>query len=242
MKRPISVLILEKSEVFSRYLTLLLRQMGLKSLSVREPEAAKSVLLRGFSDVLIIGDLKYPELPHVIVKDLANCIVDNSIPIIVVSNCADLDEKKACYDAGCHAYLTKPIQPKMLHDALYAGVKPLKERRKNLRSKVDLSAEITIQNQQSKTYDILNLSKGGCFISSSQIVPTGTKITLNVLIAEEQIYLSGTVLYNLTSDKGSGIEGFGVLFHHVKKIDADIIEQYLERVLNQENLLTEESK
>ena len=224
MKRPISVLILEKSEVFSRYLTLLLRQMGLKSLSVREPEAAKSVLLRGFSDVLIIGDLKYPELPHVIVKDLANCIVDNSIPIIVVSNCADLDEKKACYDAGCHAYLTKPIQPKMLHDALYAGVKPLKERRKNLRSKVDLSAEITIQNQQSKTYDILNLSKGGC------------------LIAEEQIYLAGTVLYNLTSDKGSGIEGFGVLFHHVKKIDADIIEQYLERVLNQENLLTEESK
>ena len=242
MKSPISVLIVDQSEVFTRYLTLLLQKMGLKSLSVREPEAAKSVLSRGFSDVLIIGDLKSPEHPHVIVKDLANCIVDNSIPIIVISFRPDLDEKKACYDAGCHAYLTKPIQPKLLHDALYNKVFPFKERRKSLRSKVDLKAEFSVDKQQSETLDLVSLSKKGCLISSPRSLTTGTKVKLILSLAKLQIPVSGTVLYTLTSKKEADDVSLGVLFHNVNQIHADMIEQYLEMILDQENLLSKASK
>jgi DNA-binding response OmpR family regulator len=241
MKSPVSVLVLEKSQVFSKYLALLLQRMGLKSLWVSELEAAKTVLARGFSDVLIIGDQNGPKPLHVIVQDLASCIIDNSIPIIVVSTCADPDEQKACYEAGCQFYLTKPIQPKLLHDALYARVAPVNERRNNLRSKVDLTAEVIIDNQPSHTYDVLSLSKGGCLISSPRIVPTGTKVRLALYIAERQILLSGTVLYTLTNIKGS-TAAFGVLFHHVNQMQADMIEQYLEKILDQGNLVATTSE
>ena len=242
MKNPISVLVLEQSQVFSRYLALLLQSMGLKSLCVREAEAAKTVLSRGFSDVLIIGDQNGSKQAHVAVQDLANCITDNSTPIIVVSSCADQDEKKACFDAGCHAYLTKPIQPKLLHDALYRSVVPLNERRKHLRSKVDLKAEITFDKQQSETLDLVSLSKGGCLISSPRIVRTGSKVTMALSLANLQIPLAGTVLYTLTNVKGNDDVALGVLFHNVSQIHADMIEQYLEMMLDQESLLTKESR
>lgn len=242
MKSPVSVLVIEKSQVFSRYLALLLQRMGLKSLQVSELEAAKTVLARGFSDALIIGDQNGSMPTHVIVQDLANCIIDNSIPIIVVSSCADPEEKKACYEAGCQDYLTKPIQPRLLHDALYARVAPVNERRKNLRSKVNLTAEVTIEAQQSHTHDVLTLSKGGCLISSPRFMPTGTKMTLTLFLANLQIPLSGTVLYTLTNVKGSNSAAFGVLFHHISQIYADMIEQFLEKILDRENLVAMTSK
>jgi CheY-like chemotaxis protein len=216
--------------------------MGLKSLQVSELEAAKKVLARGFSDILIIGDQDGSKPTHVIIQDLANCIIDNSIPIIVVSSCADQEVQKACYEAGCQDYLTKPIQPKLLHDALYSRVAPVNERRKNLRSKVDLTAEVAIDNRQSHTHDVLNLSKGGCLISSPCFVPTGTKVTLTLFLADLQTPLSGTVLYTLTHSKDRDTTAFGVLFHHVNQIHADMIEQYLERILDQGNLLAKASK
>ena len=242
MKNPISVLVLEQSQVFSRYLALLLQSMGLKSLCVREPEAAKTVLSRNFSDVLIVGDGNGSQQTHAIVQDLSNCITDNSIPIIVVSSCADQDAQKECFEAGCHAYLTKPIQPKLLHDALYNKVFPFKERRKSLRSKVDLKAEFSVDKQQSETLDLVSLSKNGCLISSQRIVTTGTKVKLILSLAKLQIPVSGTVLYTLTRKKGSDYISLGVLFHNVNQIHADMIEQYLEMILDQENLLSKASK
>jgi DNA-binding response OmpR family regulator len=237
MKSPVSVLVLEKSQVFSSYLALLLQSMGLKSLRCNELEATKTALARGFSDVLIIGDQNGAKPVHVIVQELANCISDNSIPIIVVSTCADPVEQKACYEAGCQDYLTKPIRPKQLHDALYARVTPVSKRRKNLRSNVNLTAEVTIDNLEPQKHGVLTLSKGGGLISSPRIMPTGTKVNLTLFLEENQIPLSGTVLYTLLNVKGSNTAAFGVLFHHVSQIHADMIEQYLEKILAQGSLV-----
>ncbi len=232
MKSPISVLILEKSQTFSMYLTLLLQRMGLKSLRVNEFEAAKSVLSRGFTDILIVGDQEGSRPVHAIVQDLANCIIDNSIPIIVVSTCNDPDEQKACYDAGCQSYLSKPIQPKQLHEALYARVTPDMERRKNLRCNVDLTAEVAINSQQPRTHDVLALSKGGALISSPQSLPTGTGIEMVLILDGLKIPLSGSVIYNLTDVKESDLQAFCVLFHQVSQSHADMIDQYLEKLLD----------
>ena len=173
---------------------------------------------------------------------MSNCIIDNSIPIIVISSCADQAAQQECFEAGCHAYLTKPIQPKLLHDALYSKVIPLKERRKYLRSRVDLKAEFSIEKQQSETLDLVSLSKKGCLFSSPRIVTTGTKVTITLSLANLQIPLAGTVLYTLTSNKESDYVSLGVLFHNVKQIHADMIEQYLEMILDQKNLLSKASK
>jgi CheY-like chemotaxis protein len=232
MKSPISVLILEKSQTFSMYLTLLLQRMGLKSLRVNEIEAAKSVLSRGFTDILIVGDQEGPRPTHAIVQDLADCIIDDSIPIIVVSTATDPVERQACYDAGCQDYLFKPIQPKQLHDALYARVTPDIERRKNLRCNVDLTAEVAIDSQQPRTHDVLALSKGGALISTPQSLPTGTGIEMVLILDGLKVPLSGTVLYNVTDVKESDLQAFCVLFHQTSQSHAEKIDQYLGKILD----------
>jgi CheY-like chemotaxis protein len=192
--------------------------------------------------VLILGDQNGSKKTHATVQDLSNCITDNSIPIIVVSSCSDQDVQKQCFEAGCHAYLTKPIQPKLLHDALYSKVVPIKERRKYLRSSVDLKAEFSIDKQHSEILDLVSLSKRGCLISSPRIVTTGTKVKIKLSLANLKIPLTGTVLYTLTNNKESGYVSLGVLFHNVNQIHADMIEQYLETILAQDNLLKKISK
>jgi CheY-like chemotaxis protein len=62
---------------------------------------------------LIIMDIKLPEMSgydaiRLIKKYQAN------IPIIALTACAMLSQKQQCIDAGCDAYLSKPILPKDL--------------------------------------------------------------------------------------------------------------------------------
>lgn len=59
---------------------------------------------------LIIMDIKLPELSG---YDAIRLIkkYQPQIPIIALTACAMIEQKRQCYDAGCDAYLTKPILP-----------------------------------------------------------------------------------------------------------------------------------
>ncbi len=242
MKFPNNVLVIDRSQTFSMYLSLLLQRMGLKSMSVNGPGAAKAVLDLGFTDFLIVGDQNGTEPIHVIVRQLAEGIIDNSIPIIVVSTCNDPAEMSACYDAGCQGFLQKPIQPRLLHEALYSGVTPASERRKHLRCEVDLTVDVAIDSQQPQAHKLINLSKGGALISSSRTLPVGTQVDLHIYLDDLQVHLSGIVLYYLpnktlpnNTDRKAG--AFGVLFHQISQSHADMIDSYMEKVFDQCSLL-----
>jgi len=233
MKHPTSVLIIEKSKTFSMYLTLLLQNMGLKALRISEPEMAKTILAKGFTDILIIGDQSESAPTHTIVENLAGAVFDNSIPIIVISSSAEPDEREACFEAGCHDYLLKPVNPRELYDALYSRVIPESERRKNLRCKVNLTAEVSINNQPMQIHKVLNLSKRGALLSSTLTLSTGTEVKLVLHLDDVQISLTGKVLYNLTRIKDSNEQAFGVLFQQSHSSYADMIDQYVQKSLDQ---------
>lgn len=241
MKSRLSVLILEDSQTFSMYLALLLQRMGFKSLRVSRPEAAKFVLTRGFTDLLIVGDQPGPEAPHEIVRELAGCIPPASIPILVISRQNNPAERAACLAAGCSSYLSKPVQPKQLHEALHENTVPPSERRRNLRSTVDMIASVSIEEQPGHPHQVLCLSRRGALISATETLPTGTRVALQLPLGDEQIALAGTVLYNLTNPENRTPRAFGVLFHQVDTPLADQIDAYLEAMLAECRLMTPET-
>jgi CheY-like chemotaxis protein len=55
-------------------------------------------------------DIKLPELSG---YDAIRLIkkYQPEIPIIALTACAMIEQKRQCYDAGCDVYLTKPILP-----------------------------------------------------------------------------------------------------------------------------------
>ncbi len=59
---------------------------------------------------LIIMDIKLPELSG---YDAIRLIkkYQIKIPIIALTACAMIEQKKRCFDVGCDVYLTKPILP-----------------------------------------------------------------------------------------------------------------------------------
>ena len=242
MKSPTSALIIERSPTFSMYLALLLQRMGLKSLRVCELEAAKSYLSRVFTDILIIGD-QYEDKPiHAIVQELASHTSGRPIPIIVISTCADNAVIEACGKAGCQSYLFKPVQPKKLHDALYAKVAPASVQRKNLRSKVELTAEVTIDGQQMQSLQVLTLSKGGMLVSHSTAVPVGTKVSCMMSLDGSQLSVSGKVIYNLSQVEGNDMRAFCIHFELMRSFRVELIDLYLERILDQRYLAPELAK
>ena len=240
MKHPTSALVIESSKTFSMYLHLLLQRMGLKALRVSEPDAAKTVLERGFTDVVIVGDQEGTQRLHTVVKTLIGYMSDNPIPIIAVSKQDNPFERRACYEAGCQAFLLKPVKPKELQDALYARVSPEAERRKNLRSKLDISAEGSINQQEMESLRILSLSSGGALVGYGTAVTIGTEVFLNFPLNDRVLNLAGKVIYNLANYDGKGMHAFGMVFQDVPQNKKDLINQSLERMLEQE-LLSPES-
>jgi CheY-like chemotaxis protein len=231
------VLVVDVSKTFSMYLALLLQRLGFRSLSVREPDAGKIALARGTADFLIIGDQAQAEPPHLVIHKLKESMGSKIIPIIVITHRDDPEERQTCVDAGCQSYLLKPVDPKQLQDSLFDTHIPPEERRKNLRSRVAITAEVAIDGKPKQPHDILSLSGMGALISCSQSIPTETRVTIDIPLDGVTLTVSGTVIYNLDNSVNRGRPAFGVLFQLTNPATADQINSYLEQILKEDRLL-----
>jgi hypothetical protein len=105
-----TVLIVEDDDSSFLYVAELIRSFNCKTLR------SKSGLDSFFQSMnfpipdLIIMDIKLPELSG---YDAIRLIkkYQPEIPIIALTACAMIEQKRQCYDAGCDVYLTKPILP-----------------------------------------------------------------------------------------------------------------------------------
>jgi CheY-like chemotaxis protein len=227
VKSRVSVLVVDKSQIFSMYLALLLNRMGLKSLRVDDYETAREVLSRGIIDVLIVGDQGDLEPVHALIQKLAPCVDKNTVPIIAISKHADPLLEKTCYEAGCHSYLLKPVQPKQLHNAIYAQIMPPSERRMNLRSRVDMVAWYSIDRGVSGSLEIQSLSGGGALISCDRFLPVGTKFSLDLVVDDHAVHLLCRVVYDISNIKNTN-HHYGILFENICRQEFDMIDRYIE--------------
>lgn len=108
------ILIVEDNPQNMRLIEMLLRDKGYTLLKATDGDEALDVALRELPD-LIIMDIHLPKLSGLeVTKKLRETPVSSHIPIIAITAYAMKGDKERVIEAGCDAYVSKPIDTREL--------------------------------------------------------------------------------------------------------------------------------
>ena len=108
------ILIVEDNPSNMRLIELVLKDKGYTLLKATSGEEALDVALRGQPDLTIM-DIQLPKLNGLeAIRRLRQAPVFSHIPIIAVTAYAMKGDKEKVINAGCDAYLSKPINTREL--------------------------------------------------------------------------------------------------------------------------------
>ena len=112
------VLAIEDDPHHSRILGLFLKQMGFEMIAASRASDGLQ-LARESAPAAIIVDLLLPEIDGWdFIETVKSDATLRQIPVIVLSALSAGHAKKRAFDAGCDAYITKPIQMEDLKEWL----------------------------------------------------------------------------------------------------------------------------
>jgi CheY-like chemotaxis protein len=115
MKR---ILIIEDNEDNMYMIKFMLEQNNLNVLSARTGSDGYEIALSEKPD-LILMDIQLPDINGLeVTKRIRSSEIRDSIPIIALSSYAMTGDKQKALDAGCTAYIEKPIDPETFMDSI----------------------------------------------------------------------------------------------------------------------------
>lgn len=113
-----TVLSIEDDPHHSRILSLFLEKLGYEVMAAASASEGLQ-LARQTTPAVIIVDLLLPEVDGWdFIETVKADAALSHIPVIVLSALSSGDAKKRAFDAGCDAYITKPIQLENLQEWL----------------------------------------------------------------------------------------------------------------------------
>jgi len=122
------ILIVEDNQQNMKVVEMTLRPHGYTLLEATNGEEALEIAVRDKPDLIII-DIQLPKVNGLeVTRRLRQMPVFSHIPIIAVTAYAMKGDKEKAIDAGCNAYLTKPINTRELPGVV---AKMLSERKRD---------------------------------------------------------------------------------------------------------------
>ncbi len=111
---PTKILLVEDDESLRQAFRLLLEEFGYQ---VREAGTAAEAL-DAFADdrpALVLLDLGLPDRPGLdVARELKAAPDTRATPVVALTGRVGADERRACLEAGCSAYLPKPVEARTL--------------------------------------------------------------------------------------------------------------------------------
>ncbi|MBA7648762.1 Polar-differentiation response regulator DivK [subsurface metagenome] len=112
------ILIVEDNSLNMRLIEMTLRSKGYRLLTATDGEEALDMATRKKPD-LIIMDIYLPKVSGLeVIKRLRQMPAFNHVPIIAVTAHAMKGDKEKIIEAGCDAYLPKPINTRQLPEVV----------------------------------------------------------------------------------------------------------------------------
>jgi CheY-like chemotaxis protein len=244
--RQKSILIIDDSEVFLAYLSLMLYRMGYdKIVPASNGVDALRIIKLLLPDVILL-DIMMPQMDGV--KTLKHIKEDEEtahIPVIMLTTIADMEYYKECTALGCYDYLTKPVKVTALNKTLnscitYTGGK----QRKYLRTIYEKKIALTYQGETREHYAV-SLSEGGIYVRRVMPLPIGTEVDVSLPLQDNKtLHLKGSVIYvkSISGDIFKIVPGMAIEFKALSLDDITMLRQHIIELLTSDILDEQEEQ
>ena len=213
-KRPIAVIV-DDSQPFLMYLSLLLSRMNLEVLSFTDVLEAIEVSRVTPPNVMIL-DLVMPEINGLdALRSIRNDADLSDLSVIMVSGYQQKHLQWEALSLGCIDVLEKPLDVRRLHDAIQSCSLYRSGRRRYLRAPFE--QEVTLHDRQ-KSIKVasVTLSERGIFLHMKDPLRKNTPVDIDLpLPSGDTLRAGGTVIYSKfqpTDGKAFPFAGIAVKF------------------------------
>ena len=173
-------------------------------------------------DALQIVDLVLPkaiitelQLPGLSGMDLLTTIKKvprtKDVPVVILTQEADPRTEDRCLQAGCAAYLKKPVEPEVLYRAIQQQTEPTP--RSHVRIKTCLTVIVGDAGKPDSGEGVTVLSENGMYVRTLRPAKVGARLPFTLFLDDRPVSVEGVVLYSYSFGEGPLKEpGMGVKF------------------------------
>jgi CheY-like chemotaxis protein len=228
-ERSKRILIVDDSETFLMYLSILLRRMGFDIIPADNGITALKLLRVLMPDVVIL-DIAMPQMDGITtLRHIKGDEHTSNIPVIMVTVSSDPKYYEECEKLGCTAYLTKPVKVPDVHSSLNGCMSFGGKQRLLLRTLFEKRVSVTHNGVASEHYAV-SLSERGIYIRMRNPFRVGTELGVRVPLKNRvTLNMKGRVIYV----KGIGgnvfkiAPGMAVEFSDVSRHDSETLNSYI---------------
>jgi CheY-like chemotaxis protein len=223
-----SILVVDSSASSIFHMSMMLKKL---QYAVRIASTGEDALnaIASSAPAIVITDVVLPKMSGVeLLKNIKNNISLRFIPVIIHTANANPANKEACKQAGCTAYLMKPIEPEELYRSIESatGATP----RQHIRVNTALKARIGsgIAGGKIKIEDVTSLSEGGLYVSISAPAPLNTLMPLTLLLRNHEIETTAIVVQRSAQVGGlHKVPGMGMKFTKISAENLNLIREFI---------------
>ena len=223
------ILLVDDTELFLDLEKSYLDRSSFTIQTARSGSEALSLISSNRPDLVII-DLIMPGMDgDIVCRKIKSDPVTNTIPVIMISSNQKPDLPERCYDAGCDAFVPKPVKRDELLEAIERTIVVAK--RRYPRIPTHLVSDVTFGGEKKRMW-IHTISKGGIFLEADPAPAIGEE--MNVIFrlpgVEEEINVMVKVKWQGVVREGSP-SGVGCQFIEIEDRLAVILGEYVNEKL-----------
>ena len=231
------VLIVDDSETFLMYMSILMRRMGFDKIIPANNGIEALKLLGILMPDVVMLDITMPQMDGITaLRHIRGNEHTSNIPVIMITTASDNKTYEECERFGCCGYLTKPVNINKLNDILYECMTYKKRsKRRFLRTSFEKKVAVTHSGVTVERYAV-SLSECGIYIREKNPFPVGTEVEIALPLRDEKIYLTGTVIYvkGIHGNISNIVPGMAIEFKKLTSNDSEILRKYIVELLTKD--------
>jgi len=239
------ILVVDDSPFFLERMKDLLTGMSFDIVTCDNGQKAVKIIVREHENLgLIITDLQMPEMDGFkFLKWLKEQVYADDLPVLVLTGAYDLTEiVGSLSEYGVKGLLDKGSHPHHLISRINTILFPeIRNQRKHERVSVHLPVGFDLEGNSYKAL-ITNVSLGGCFLETKEILDPDANITVSLEFPKmkSNLSLKAKVVWGLGGSSWKGkqpsLEGMGIHWSEMTADDKLILESYIGEKLKEERL------
>lgn len=213
------------------YTSMLLQRLEYNIHALKNAEDALNAISSA-EPSLVLTEISLPGMNGLeLLKNIKRNPRTHKIPVVILTSSKDQAVKSACLEAGCTAYLHKPIDTDVLYTVIQKAIKAKPRKLIQLQTHLNVLIGDSKSIQTSVISDYISaLSEHGMFVSTSQPKPVGLQTPMTIFLENTNITVEALVLYSFKREEGPlKTSGMGIKFVRIKPEDKRLIKIFIKK-------------